>query len=49
MRCHICNRRLNIDEIEEGRDGKLEPCGDCLAVAADLVALDEEEEVYGIQ
>ena len=44
MRCYICNRRLNIDEVKEGRDGKVEPCGECLAVAADLVGLAEEEE-----
>jgi len=55
MRCYICNKRLNTDEISLdkrewfiGNNRKYNPCTVCLDVALDLTSLvtAEEEQKY---
>ena len=45
MRCHICNRRLNTDEVKQGRGGKWEPCTSCINAATDPSILVTSKEV----
>lgn len=35
MRCNICDNELSETEIQEGPNGKWEPCKTCLDVAFD--------------
>ena len=47
MRCYICNKRLNTDEVSIGRDGTYEPCTNCITEATDtspIVSSEEEQE-----
>lgn len=48
MRCHICDRPLQNDEIKHdpkyGR-GNFDPCGTCLEVSDNLFEPPSEEEI----
>lgn len=35
MRCYICDNELSENEINQGEDGKWEPCTTCLNIIMD--------------